>query len=142
MTGAPGANGSAPAPTSELYFLAGLPGFPHARRFVLSDEWETKPPFVLLRSLDDPELAFLAAPPTAFFPDYLVDVDVHTAQRIDLSSHDDVMLLVLVTAAERPDGATANLLAPLVINKRTREAVQMALPQGKSLTAPLFPTRR
>jgi flagellar assembly factor FliW len=112
---------------SELYLDAGLPGFPGAHRFRLMP-WGGEPgPFSLLLCLDDEDLAFVVAPPDVFFPDYLPEVDRSTAHRLGIASPADAAVYVIVTLGPTPAQATANLLGPLVVNRRTLFAAQIVL---------------
>lgn len=110
----------------ELRFASGLPGFPEAQRFVLVYGADDNP-FALLRSLDDPDLAFAVVSPAVFFPDYAPELDDESAARLGLLDTDDALVLVIVTVPERATDATANLLAPVVVNRRTRQASQVVL---------------
>jgi flagellar assembly factor FliW len=116
----------------ELHFAGGLPGFPDARRFVLVRLGDELSPFSVLRSLDDgpdngPGLEFVVTHPGLFFPDYEPEIDDDTAERLELQSADDALLLVIVTVAEPVDHSTANLLGPIVVNRHTRAAAQAVL---------------
>lgn len=110
----------------EISLVEPMPGFPDARRFTLV---ELAPGGVLfaLRSLDDPALRFLVVPPAPFFPDYAPEIDSATATELELVDADDALVLLLVTPGSSPEHATANLLAPLVVNTRTRSAAQVVL---------------
>lgn len=111
----------------ELVFPAGLPGFPDVRRFALVRWGDGDSPFSLLRSLEDPDLAFVLVPPNLFFPNYAPELDDDTAERLRLHDSEDALVLVMVTVGERAADATANLIAPVVVNRRTREAAQVVL---------------
>lgn len=137
---------STPVPSSqvtdlpELHFAAGLPGFPHAHRFALvrwGGDDEDGGDLTILTSLDQAGLEFLVAPPVVFFPDYAPEIDDETAERLALTDAEDALLLVIVSVGDGPSSATANLLAPIVVNRHTREAVQAVLADG-DLRAPLF----
>ena len=116
----------------ELHFASGLPGFPDARRFVLVRIGDELSPFSVLRSLDDtPEhpdgIEFVVTHPGLFFPDYEPEIDDDIANRLELKSADDALLLVIVTVAEPVASSTANLLGPIVVNRHTRAAAQAVL---------------
>lgn len=111
----------------EIMFVSGLPAFPEAHRFAIVRWGDDDSPFSLLRNLDDPELAFIVTHPLLFFPDYSPEIDDETAARIGLEHAEDAIVLVILTLGETPADATANLLGPVVINQRTREAVQAVL---------------
>jgi flagellar assembly factor FliW len=112
----------------ELVFGAGLPGFPEARRFALvrlADDTET--PFAILRCLDFEGLEFVVVHPFEFFPAYSPELDDETAERLDLRSQDDAVILAIVTVPDEVKDATANLAAPIIVNRRTRQAMQAVL---------------
>ena len=117
----------------ELNFASGLPGFPDARRFVLVRIGDELSPFSVLRSLDggSPEhgaaIEFVVTHPGLFFPDYAPEIDDDTAERLELKSADDALLLVIVTVTDPVATSTANLLGPIVVNRHTRAAAQAVL---------------
>ena len=123
----------------ELHFAAGIPGFPDARRFTLVWWGDESSPFSILACLDDPALEFLVVPPLAFFPLYAPEIDDDVVERLGIDTEEDVILLVIVTTGEDASEATANLLAPIVVNRHTRQAVQTVLADGDHpLRAPLL----
>jgi flagellar assembly factor FliW len=112
----------------ELHFASGLPGFPEVRRFVLVRLGDELSPFSVLRSLDDgTEVEFVVTHPGLFFPDYEPEIDDDTANRLELKSAEDALLLVIVTVGDPVAASTANLLGPIVVNRHTRAAAQAVL---------------
>lgn len=114
-----------------------LLGFPESTRFALGRLDETG---VLceLRSVDQPDLRFVVVPPAVFFPDYAPVVDDDVADALAAQDADDLLVLSLVTLGRAPQDATANLLAPILINHRTRRAAQVLLDDADlPLRAPL-----
>jgi flagellar assembly factor FliW len=124
----------------ELTFPGGLAGFPDTERFALV-EVEGGSPLFRLCSLDVPGLEFVVAPPAVFFPDYAPEVDDTSATRLGLDDPDDALLLVILTLGARASEATANLLAPIVVDRRDGRAAQVVLQGDHSLRAPLTPHR-
>ncbi len=125
----------AEAPTIEL--IEPMPGFPDARQFHLV-ELAAGGALYALRSAEDPSLRFLVVPPTVFFPDYAPEIDDAAATRLGLTSAEDAVVLLVVTPGETPADATANLLAPVVVNTATRQAAQVVLTDAAlPLRAPL-----
>jgi flagellar assembly factor FliW len=105
-----------------LLFPAGLPGFEHCTRFALLER-PAAAPIVFLQSLDRPEVCFLAAPVTEIDPAYQLAMTQEDLNCIGIPSAKDVLCLAILAPAE--DGRfTANLLAPVVIDRKTRRAVQ------------------
>ena len=119
-----------PATVAELYFAAGLPGFPATRRFALVAWGDGESPFMLMSALDDAETGFVVISPFVFYPDYEFELDLATAQRLGLDNPADAVVLCIVTLHDRPQDATVNLLGPIVVNRVTREACQSVLPHA------------
>ena len=120
----------------ELTVLGGLAGFAGAERFALVEVSETSPLFRLC-SLDQPGLEFLVVPPPVFFPGYAPEIDDVSAVRLGLSDVEDALLLIILTVGSDVSAATANLMAPVVINARTRRAAQVVVEGTYPLRAPL-----
>lgn len=108
-----------------IEFEAGLPGFPAARRFRLEDLGQNLRPFRRLRSDGKPEISFTVVEPGLLFPAYSIEIDDEHQAGLGLASAEDVMTLVLITVPRPPLPPTANLLGPIVINKRTGAAAQV-----------------
>lgn len=111
-------------PSTVIDLPVGLPGFPHARGVVLVAA-DDSGAYCWLQALDEPSLSFLAVAPVFFFEDYAPEVPDEEAAALDLRSGDDAQVLCLVTIDG--DEVTANLMAPLVLNVRTRAARQVVL---------------
>ena len=111
-------------PTIDL--IDGMPGFPELRSFALVALDEAGLLYSL-RSLEEAELRFLVVPPLPFFPAYAPEIDDEFARRLGIEDADDAMLLLVVTVGETPQDATANLLAPIIVNIKTRAAAQVIL---------------
>jgi flagellar assembly factor FliW len=124
----------------ELTFAGGIAGFPGAERFALV-EVDGGNPLFRLCSLDVAGLEFVVAPPALFFPDYAPEVDDASTTRLGLDDADDALLLVILTLGSRAGEATANLLAPIILNCRDGRAAQVVLQGDHCLRAPLMPHR-
>lgn len=104
----------------------GLPGYPDARAFVL-ERLDDLGALGTLRSLDEQGPSFLVVPPAVWFPDYEPVLDAVTCAGLGLTEAGDALLLLVVTMGESPAEATANLVAPFVVNARTRRGAQVVL---------------
>ena len=127
----------------ELSFVRPLAGFPQLSRFALvrltddPDPADGQDPagdvdpmdcvVFELRSLQDPDIRFVVAAPTAYFPDYAFELDEGAVAELGLESSDDALVLVVLTVGADAASTTANLLAPVVVNARTRSAAQVIL---------------
>jgi flagellar assembly factor FliW len=128
-------------------FPAGLPGFEHERRFVPIEHAASKP-IVFLQSLTRPELCFITLPVLAVKKDYRLAVSPEDLRALALADDRqpvigaDVLCLALISVAEGRL-PTANLLAPVVVNLRTRRAVQAIQEESAySLQYPLLGEER
>jgi flagellar assembly factor FliW len=108
-----------------LTFAEGIPGFPDARRFTLSDLTDDGT-FQLLASQDHPELSLVVASPWLFFPDYSPELPATDREALELERPEDAVLFVSVTADDT-DELVLNLRGPFVANARTRAARQVVL---------------
>ena len=101
-----------------------MPGFPRHRQFVLvrlNDEGL----LYAFTSVDDPELRFLVAPPEPFFPDYAPEIEDEVFAALNTRDPDRLLLLVVITAGVNE--TTANLLAPIVVDRDSMRAMQVVL---------------
>ena len=115
-----------------------MPGFPERRRFALV-QLDEDGVLCSLTSLEDPELRFLVVPPGHFFPDYEPDVEDDVAAELEITSPDDALLLVVLTAGSSLATTTANLAAPVLVNPATRRGGQIVLDRpGLPVAAPLL----
>jgi flagellar assembly factor FliW len=105
-----------------LHFPQGLIGFPKARRFVILDH-RPGSPFKWMLCLDQPDVAFAVAEPARMVPDYRPPLEL--AARTLGTSPADVALFVIVTIPSDPTAMTVNLMAPVVVDVRTRTSRQL-----------------
>ena len=103
----------------------GMPGFPDSHSFV-PENIDGVGGLGALRSIDQGP-ALMVVQSGAWFPDYQPEIDDATCKALDIKNAEDALLLLVVTTAERPEDATANMMAPLVVNTRTRRAAQVVL---------------
>ncbi len=109
-----------------IKFPSGLPGFPDETAFVLLP-YQPESPFSFLQSATDNNLAFLTVDPFAFFKDYVFELDDQTVDELDLSEDNAPLIINIVAVPEKIENLTANLLAPIVINRQTRTGRQIVL---------------
>jgi flagellar assembly factor FliW len=101
-----------------------MPGFPAHREFVLvrlNDDGL----LYAFTSIQDPELRFLVAPPEPFFPDYAPEIENEVFAALNTRDTDRLLLLTVITAGV--DETTANLLAPIVLDRDSMRAMQVVL---------------
>lgn len=101
-----------------------MPGFPAHRQFVLV-RLNEEGLLYAFTSVDDPELRFLVAPPEPFFPDYAPEIENEVFAALNTKDPDRLLVMVVITAGV--DETTANLLAPIIVDRDTRRAMQVVL---------------
>lgn len=114
----------ATAMSDTLLFDEGIPGFPDARSFALT-EIEGGGEFRMFQSLDDPDLSMVVAVPWLFFPDYAPELTDVEQKGLELETAEDAMVFCSVTIDE--GAAYMNLLGPFIVNSRTRQGRQVVL---------------
>lgn len=106
----------------------GLPAFEEERRFLLI-QLPDHEPLVFLQSAVTPSLCFIALPVLVADPAYDLAINAEDLAQLDLDPSrqpivgSEVLVLALLSIREE-EPATANLLAPVVMNLANRRAVQ------------------
>src|SRR5690606_19606024 len=76
--------------------------------------------------------------PFHFFPDYSFDLDDASIAQLELEDEKDVLVYAILTIQDPFDKTTANLQAPIVMNRRNRRAKQVILHDGPYTTKHLL----
>lgn len=117
--------------------VPGLPGLSPCLLVSLDDDASV----FALRSVLDPELRLLVVAPGAFFPDYNAELETEVVDALELTTGEEPLVLLVVNPGSGLAEATANLAAPILVNARTRRAVQALQTDTElSLRAPLLAT--
>jgi len=101
-----------------------MPGFPAHRQFVLV-RLNDQGLLYAFTSIQDPELRFLVAPPEPFFPDYAPELENEVLAALNTKDPNRLLVMVVITAGT--DETTANLLAPIIVDRDSRRAMQVIL---------------
>jgi len=126
-----------------ITFPTGLPGFERLRRFFMLPAEGTKH-IQWLQSVDKPEIALLVIDPFQYFADYSVEIPEPELTELGIKQSSDALVLTTITVPQnKPGAATANLVAPIVINTRHNKAKQIIL-NGSTYTTKhnLFPQNK
>ncbi len=112
-------------PETVITFPSGLPGFPQSKRYKLLHEERPDPQVLWLQSLDDTEVCFSVVEADRLGLAYQITLDDDECAEIGLEAPEDVRLL-LILARKEDDvvGIAANAQSPIVLNLRTRKALQ------------------
>ena len=116
----------------------GLLGFPELTRFALV-KMNNEGLVYRLQSLESEAVNFVVVPATSFFPTYAPIVDDEVAERFNLASGADVLVLMIVTLGESFKQSTVNLMAPLLLDPVQQIAEQVIIEnEDLSVRAPLL----
>jgi len=107
----------------------GMLGFLDKKRFVILQHKKNSP-FFWYQSIDDPSLAFVITSPFLFKPDYEIDMDDVLREMSwngDRGKNNVELYVVVNIPKDSPDKMTANLIGPILINNKARQAVQIVI---------------
>jgi len=108
---------------------SGIVGFPDKKQFIILQHKEGSP-FFWYQSVDDPALAFVILSPFLFKPDYEVDLGYILEEMSwngDIKNNHLELYVVVNIPKGSPEKMTANLIGPILINSKARQAVQMII---------------
>ena len=110
-----------------IRFKDGLPGFPEEKEFILIPLGENEP-FLFMQSLMDADLAFFTTNPFIFFKDYEFVLSDEVLEELDIKSPEDFCVYSILSMTDKNiQNMTANLVAPVIIQNKTKEARQVIL---------------
>ncbi len=119
----------------------GLVGFERRTRYAIVPEEDS--PVEWLQSLEDPGLAFATIEPFLFYPDYGFELPDRDCQELGLRTPQSAIVRCLLTLSPSVEQITANLLAPLILNRESGRGRQIVLPDSNlSIRFPIFQTLR
>ena len=108
-------------------FVSPIIGFNEHKNYTIID-YKPDSPFKWLQSMEDMDLAFPVTLCSFFNIDYQFDIPDEEAQKLDIQNPDDVFVCNIANIPmSNPQGATINMLAPIVINIKIKIAMQLVL---------------
>lgn len=114
-------------------FPTGIPGFNEEKQFAVIPFSEDGV-FQILQSVGTPDLGFVITNPFAFFPDYDFKLEDQTVEALEINVPEDVDVFTVLTVQEPFTRTTANLQAPVVINRKKMLGKQVILTGSPYLT--------
>ncbi|NTV04811.1 flagellar assembly protein FliW [bacterium] len=109
-----------------LTFRDGLVGLPDLKRWILVD-MDPPLPMKWLQSLDRVAFRVPVADPGFFHDDFGFEVPAPTLERLGVEDPQDLVVMVIATVGEGGSTVTGNLSAPLLVNSKNRNGLQMVL---------------
>lgn len=116
-----------------LQFPEGLPGFPEEKVFAFFP-YKPDSPFYFLQSVTDQDLSFLMINPFDFFAGYEFSLDDEQVNQLKISQGITPEVYCIVTIRGKIEEMTANLLAPIIINRHHGVALQVILEKSAYTT--------
>ncbi len=108
-------------------FVLPIIGFSDLTKYTIVD-YKPDSPFKWLQSMEDMELAFPVTLCSFFGIDYKFDIPDEEAEKLKIENADDVFVCNIANIpSSNPQGATINMLAPIVINLQNKKAMQIIL---------------
>ncbi|HTV75011.1 MAG TPA: flagellar assembly protein FliW [Candidatus Acidoferrales bacterium] len=114
------------APADVIEFPWGLPGFPTLRNW-LPLNLDSHPSFVWLQSLDDLAVAVPSIDPWMVFENYDPKLPAYAFTSLEIREAGDFTTLCVVVVTANAAEMTINLMAPVIINLRTKKGRQIVL---------------
>ncbi len=104
----------------EFTLSKGLIGFPDEHQYELLVNAEELP-FMWIRAANLHELGFIVIEPSQFLEDYEVEIADDDVAEVGIESPEDALVLNIVTLRDGEDieSATANLVGPILLNRKT-----------------------
>lgn len=124
-----------------LDFIIPVIGFEDVSKYFLY-ETDNNKVFKWLQSSEYPDLAFPVTHAAYFGIQYDVEIDDETMDKLDIKTAEDVNIINIVNIPQgKPNDATINLIAPVIINTNIQKAGQIILKDGNySVAQKLFDT--
>lgn len=108
-------------------FIKPILGYDHLKKFILLDH-TTESPFKWLQSIDDSTVAFPVTFPELFNIEYEYVIPKEDADILEITSVDQLLSFNIARIpAGNPALSTINLLAPIIVNAETKNAIQLVL---------------
>ena len=92
-----------------------------------------------LQGVDDPDLAFAVVEPRHFLAEYHPPLSPADLEPLKLAAGEETLILIILVLAPEPERITANLQAPVIINREEKLGAQVYLGEEWPRKYYLFP---
>jgi len=117
-------------------FSDGIPGLKGINQWYIIDRAELAP-FKWLQSCQSPYLSLMMLDPVFIEPNYNLNLAREYANALGVENFDEdikqLIVQALIVVPKDPKEMTANLLAPLVFNPKTRKGMQVVVEGNRNL---------
>jgi len=114
------------ATDNTIYFKYGIPGFESLTRFLIKEMPEYSP-LLLLQSVEEPEMSLIIADPAIFQIEKILNIPAENKNKLKIQSDSEMNLYVILSFNSQSQQFTANLKAPIIINKILNQGQQVIL---------------
>ncbi|MDQ0214953.1 flagellar assembly factor FliW [Oikeobacillus pervagus] len=114
-------------------FENGIPGFQDEKQFTIL-QFPDNDVFFILQSIQTATLGFVITNPFQFFKEYDIKIDDNTIEQLQIEKETDVLVYTILTVQDPFANTTANLQAPLIMNKNNQKAKQLILTDSQYKT--------
>ena len=110
-----------------LHFEQGIPGFDEYKDFTIlyDSEEDGEPFFSWLQCITEKDLAFPVVNPFRVVEEYSPVVEDALLEGLGEFTEEDLVILLMATVPADAKKATVNMKAPIVINMKNRQAMQV-----------------
>ncbi len=113
---------------SELViFDEGIFGFEDYKKFLPLPIDEENHDFLCLLSVEDEHLSFIIANPFSIYPCYSPILSKDDFKKLGTDREEELSYFTICVVGNVPENSTLNLKCPIVVNSKTRKAVQVIL---------------
>jgi flagellar assembly factor FliW len=109
-----------------IHFKFGIPGFESLTRFIIKKIPEYHP-LLLLQAVEEPEISLIIADPAIFQIEKFFKIPAMTRDKLQIKSEAEMKLYVILSFDNQKRRFTANLKAPIIINKILNQGQQVIL---------------
>ncbi len=108
-----------------INFAEGIPGFKELTKYALIHDEGTD--FSYLQSVDNKSVCFIIVPPALVVGNYDIEICEDTVEKLEIDKEEDVLLYAILTIPDDLNKMTANLKAPIIINRKNGKGKQEIL---------------
>ena len=107
-----------------IRFNEGIPGFREVKQYIIIEEAES--PLKYLQAIEQ-DITFIVIDPYTLMRDYTIDIKDQYVKALGGGTAEQFSVYVITTVVEDFESATVNLIAPVIIQNKTRQGMQVIL---------------
>ena len=120
-----------------IEFIQPIYGFEDCHRYTLLADEDLGSDLMWLQGIDQPEVCFMVANPTALFPEVSFQFKATETELLKVQDTKDIDVLCIVSLGEQFADSTVNLKSPLLFSPEHNLGMQSILDQDLPLKAML-----